>query len=93
MIYTSFDNNKVYSLYKICVITYFIVIVSIFICYSKNMSGLKHSLASLSPLGEELKSSISITECLALFGKVDNLFLTGWQRPSTSIQPCSVSDG
>ena len=28
-----------------------------------------------------------------LFGRVDNLFLTGRQRPSTSIQPCPMGDG
>ena len=77
MIHTSFNNNKVYSLYKICVSTYFIVMVSTFICYSKNMSELKHSLSSLSPLDEELKPLILTTWCFVLFGKAENLFLTG----------------
>ena len=62
MIYTSFNNKKGYSLYKICMSTYFIAIVSILIYYSKNMSSkLKHSLSSLSPSDDELKPSISTT--------------------------------
>ena len=102
-IHTSFNNNEGYCLHMICVSTYFIVIVSTFIHYSKNMlselkhslssSELKHSLSSLSPLDDELKPSISTTGCFTLFGRADNLFLTEWQRPSTTIQPCPVGDG
>ena len=77
MIQTSFNNNRGYSLCKICMSTYFTVIVSIFIYYSKNMlPELKHSLSSLSPSDDELKPSISSTGCYTLFGRVDNLFLT-----------------
>ena len=54
------------------------VIVSIFIHYSKNMSSeLKHSLSSLSPSDDELKPSISMTGSFTLFERVDDLFLTG----------------
>ena len=94
MIHTSFNNNKGYSLYVICMSTYFMVIVSIFIHYSKNMSSeLKHSLSSLSPSDDELKPSISMTGSFTLFERVDDLFLTGRQCPSTSIQLCSTGDG
>ena len=67
---------------------------SIFIHNSKNMSSeLKHSLSSISQSDDELKPSISITGCFRLFGRAGNLFLTGPQRPSTSIQPCPKGDG
>ena len=67
---------------------------SIFIHKFKNMSSeLKYSLSSLSPLDDELKPSLSTTGCFRLFGRADILLLTGRQRPSSSIQPCSMGMG
>ena len=90
MICTSFNNNEGYSLYKVCMNNYFIVIVSIFLHYSKSMSS---NLSSLWPSDGKLKQSISTTGCFTLFGRVHNLFLIGRQSPFTSIQPCPMDDG
>lgn len=71
MIHTPFNNNKKYGLYKISMKTYFIVIVSMFIHYSKNMLyNLKHSLLSLLRSDDKLKPSKSTTGCFTLFGRV-----------------------
>lgn len=65
IIHTFFNNYKGYSLYKVCMSTYFIVIVGIFIYYSKSMSSeAKNLLLSLSPSDDELKPSISTTDCV-----------------------------
>ena len=67
---------------------------SILIRYPKNVSsGLKYSLSSFSPLNDKLKPYISTTGCFKLFGRADNLFLTGQQQPSPTIQPCRTDDG
>ena len=56
MIHTSFSNNKGYSLHKICMSPYFMVMVSIFIYCSKKMSfELKRSVSSLSSSDDKLK--------------------------------------
>ena len=67
---------------------------SIFIHYSKNMlSKLKPLFSSLSPMDDKRKPPISRRSCFTLFGRSDNLLLTGQQHPPTRIQPCPMVDG